>query len=174
MAGELTGATPTVLELGAIAARLALAGFLSGIIGLEREVKDRPAGMRTYMMTAVAAALFAIITLEISYTLTEEETIVADPLRVVEAITAGVAFLAAGTIIMRGRRVTGLTTGAGMWLSGAVGLACGLGLYAIAALATLVALFILIGVRAFENLLPKKAHERQKKKKEGPPDGRPE
>lgn len=137
-------------------ARLGLACLLAGAVGLEREIKERPAGMRTYMLTALAAALFAIISLEINATLTVEERVVTDPLRLVQAITAGVAFLAAGTIIVHGRKVKGLTTGAGMWLSGAVGLACGLGYYRLGVVAALLALLILVAMRAIEGLLPKK------------------
>ena len=73
----------------------------------------------------------------------EREAVKIDPLRVVEAVTAGVAFLAAGVVIFTRGEVHGLTTGAGMWLAGAIGLACGLGLWQIAAFATLMALFVL-------------------------------
>jgi putative Mg2+ transporter-C (MgtC) family protein len=74
-----------------------------------------------------------------------------DPIRVIEAVTAGVAFLAAGVVIFTRGQIQGLTTGAGMWLAGAIGAACGLGLWQIALFATLIALVVLAVLYAFEN-----------------------
>ena len=83
----------------------------------------------------MVAATFAILTIEIVHTPAfGHERISVDPIRVVEAVTAGVAFLAAGSIMFSRGEVQGLTTGAGMWLAGAIGLACGLGLWQIAAM----------------------------------------
>ena len=76
-----------------------------------------------------------------------------DPLRMVEAVPAGVAFLAAGVVIFTRGEVHGLTTGAGMWLAGAIGVAAGIGLWQIAALATLIALVVLGFLHAFERRL---------------------
>ena len=78
------------------------------------------------------------------------ETARIDPLRVVEAVTAGIAFLAAGTILFSRGEVHGLTTGAGMWLAGAIGVACGFGLWQIAAFGTFVVLVVLGLLHAFE------------------------
>lgn len=167
---ELAGQTVSQIGLANVAGRLIVACVLSCIIGVEREVKNRPAGMRTYMLTALASALFAIIAIEISLTLTADDRIVADPIRLVEAITAGVAFLAAGTIITRRKEVSGLTTGAGMWMSGAIGLSAGLGLYLIAAMATAIALAILMILRVIERWLPRSDSGVEEK---GPPNGRP-
>ena len=74
-----------------------------------------------------------------------------DPIRIVEAVTAGVAFLAAGVVIFTRGQVHGLTTGAGMWLAGAIGVACGLGLWQIALFSTLLALVVLALLYAFES-----------------------
>jgi putative Mg2+ transporter-C (MgtC) family protein len=71
-----------------------------------------------------------------------QESVKVDPIRVVEAVTAGVAFLAAGSILFSRGEIHGLTTGAGMWLSGAIGVACGLGLWQVAALGTLLVLVV--------------------------------
>lgn len=71
----------------------------------------------------------------------------ADPIRAIEAVTAGVAFLAAGTIIQSRAQISGLTTGASMWLAGAVGVARGFGYFTIAALATGLALIVLVGLQ---------------------------
>ena len=125
------------LPFPVIAARMLLAALFGAAIGFEREWRNRPAGLRTHALICIAAATFAILTIEIVYAPmfqapTVAEEIKVDPLRVIEAVTAGVAFLAAGTIILARGEVHGLTTGAGMWLAGAIGLACGLGYWKIA------------------------------------------
>ncbi len=139
---ELGG--PMSLPWAVIAVRLVGAVVLCGLIGYERESQHRPAGLRTHMLIAVAACLFALVALEM---MTLAHDVKPDPLRLIEAVTAGVAFLVAGSIISSGGRVQGLTTGAGMWLSGATGLACGTGHLALATLATVIAVIILWGVR---------------------------
>jgi putative Mg2+ transporter-C (MgtC) family protein len=126
------------------ALRLIVAVLLGGIIGLERELASRPAGLRTHMLIALAACLFTIITFEmLALPGFESADSKSDPLRLIEAVTAGVAFLAAGTIVISGGQVNGLTTGAGMWLAGAIGLACGIGHLPLAAMSTVVALIVL-------------------------------
>jgi len=132
-----------------IAIRLALASLCGAILGYEREITDQTAGLRTHMMIALAAAIFTLITFEIVQSVDDANR--ADPIRIIEAVTAGVAFLAAGAIIQSGpKTVKGLTTGAGMWTAGALGMACGGGFYAIAALGTLFAFVILATLRRLE------------------------
>jgi putative Mg2+ transporter-C (MgtC) family protein len=141
----------TTLSEGVIAARLLLAVGLGAVIGFERERLDRPAGLRTHMLTALAAALFTIITMEIhAGVLREASGQSTDPIRVIEAVTAGVAFLAAGAIFRSQGDVKGLTTGAGMWLAGAIGVACGVGYGILAVMATVLAAAILLAVRWLE------------------------
>lgn len=131
----------------AVITRLVVAAALGALIGIDREVRNRPAGLRTHMLVAVAATSFTIIALEAFHLARKWQPDGSfDPIRVVEAVTAGVAFLAAGTIIQSRGNVQGLTTGAAMWLTGAVGVAVGLGLYVIAVLASAVALIILVAV----------------------------
>jgi putative Mg2+ transporter-C (MgtC) family protein len=138
----------TQLPLTTIGIRLLAAALLGAVIGIDREWRSRPAGLRTHMLTALAAALFTVLTFEIvnSDLLMHENTRV-DPIRVIEAVTAGVAFLAAGTIIRGRGGVHGLTTGAGMWLAGSLGVAAGLGYLAVAGLAAAfgVAIISLLG-----------------------------
>ncbi|MGQ0580904.1 MAG: MgtC/SapB family protein [Reyranella sp.] len=136
---------PTWLSFPVIAARVAMAALLGGVIGFEREWRNRPAGLRTHILVCVAAAMVGILTIEImnAPALGGRAGATVDPLRAVEAVTAGVAFLAAGTIMFSRGEVQGLTTGAGMWLAGAVGLSAGLGLWQIAGLGTLLALAVL-------------------------------
>ena len=135
---------PTWLPFTVIAARLALATVLGALIGFEREWRNHSAGLRTHILVALAAACFTVIGIEIVHSSQfEDDGARLDPLRLIEAVTAGVAFLAAGTIIFARGRVKGLTTGAGLWLAGSVGLAAGLGFWQIAALATVLAIVVL-------------------------------
>jgi putative Mg2+ transporter-C (MgtC) family protein len=133
-----------------IAARLLVAILLGAAIGFERESKNRPAGLRTHMLVALAAAVVAVVTLELGK-MVEAKGVHSDPVRALEAVTAGVAFLAAGTIIQARGQVVGLTTGAGMWLAGAIGVAAGFGFLTIAVMAALCAMFILTALRRLAN-----------------------
>jgi putative Mg2+ transporter-C (MgtC) family protein len=142
---------PTWLPFPIIAARLLFAALLGAAIGFEREWRQRPAGLRTHILICVAAATFAVLTIEIVHApMFGGDSTRLDPIRVVEAVTAGVAFLAAGTILFSRGEVQGLTTGAGMWLAGAVGVACGLGLWQIAALGTAIVLVVMGLMITFE------------------------
>jgi putative Mg2+ transporter-C (MgtC) family protein len=130
-----------------VVGRLLLAAAAGAAVGFDREMKDRPAGLRTHMLTALAAAVFTILTFEIY----QRSTSTADPVRIVEAVTAGVAFLAAGAIIQsRGGGVRGLTTGAAMWMAGALGVACGAGYFVLALIATVLTVVILTALTRLE------------------------
>ncbi|MAM63706.1 MgtC/SapB family protein [Maritimibacter sp. UBA3975] len=151
-------AATTVLPPGILAMRLAGAVLLCGLIGFERESRARPAGLRTHMLVGLAAAVYCILMLELmsrgdSYA----EGARMDPIRVIEAVTSGVAFLAAGLIVFSQGKVHGLTTGASLWLTASVGLACGLGLWVVAVLVTVPAITIiwLVGI-AERKLAPDK------------------
>jgi putative Mg2+ transporter-C (MgtC) family protein len=149
---------PTYTPFLVVVARLLLAAIFGAVIGFEREWRNRPAGLRTHILVCVAAATFAILTIEIihapMFTAGElKDAVKVDPVRVVEAVTAGVAFLAAGVVIFTRGQVHGLTTGAGMWLAGAIGVACGFGLWQIAAFASLLALVVLGLLYAVESRL---------------------
>lgn len=103
------------------------------------------------MLVCLASATFAVVAIEIiSMPIFADRQVQSDPVRLVEAITAGVAFLAAGFIIFKRGHVHGLTTGAGMWLAAAVGLAAGLGLWAIAVLSCLFGAVVLALLRRLE------------------------
>ena len=142
----------TFTSFPVVAARLLLAAIFGAAIGFEREWRNRPAGLRTHILVCVAAATFAILTIEIIHApMFEKDTARFDPIRVIEAVTAGVAFLAAGVVIFTRGQVHGLTTGAGMWLAGAIGVASGLGLWQIALFVTLLALVVLALLYAFES-----------------------
>ena len=149
-------ATPEIT----IFVRLLLAAVLGGLIGIDREIKQRPAGLRTHMLIALAAAVFTIITFElIADGRLAGRASQADPIRVVEAVTAGVAFLAAGAIIQGRGSVTGVTTGASMWLVAALGVACGAGDYSIAIMATILTLIILAVLSRLERWIGTRRNE---------------
>lgn len=141
------------------ALRLGLALLCGLVVGIDREIRNKPAGLRTHMLVSLAAASFALISFDFHHRLLAQGNDNADPIRAVEAVVAGVAFLGAGTIIQSRRKVSGVTTGAGMWMAGAIGLACGGGLFgiAIALTATLFVVVTLLGfVEAwFERRAPK-------------------
>ncbi|HXF55776.1 MAG TPA: MgtC/SapB family protein [Hyphomicrobiaceae bacterium] len=143
----------TTIPETAIALRLLVAACLGGVIGLDRELRDMPAGLRTHMLTSLAAAVFAVIALEMFEHIRRDGGAQGDPIRIVEAVTAGVAFLAAGAIIRDRGTVLGLTTGAGMWLAGAIGAACGAGYFVLAALAAALAFVILNLLKRLERSL---------------------
>jgi putative Mg2+ transporter-C (MgtC) family protein len=126
------------------ALRMAMALLFGAMIGFEREWNTKPAGLRTHMLISLAACVFVLVAFEISaLEFAGAEVQRVDPLRLIEAVTAGVAFLAAGAIFTMQGRVRNLTTGASMWLAGAIGLCCGAGRIPLAALATVLALIVL-------------------------------
>jgi putative Mg2+ transporter-C (MgtC) family protein len=136
--------------------RLSVAVIVGGLVGFDREMRNKPAGLRTHILVSLAAALFTVITFELHAEVANKQPdATADPIRIIEAVTAGVAFLAAGAIIRGRGNVRGLTTGANMWLAGALGVACGSGYYAIAGIATGFALVVLVVLGWLENKLQK-------------------
>jgi putative Mg2+ transporter-C (MgtC) family protein len=121
--------------------RLTLAGVLGGLIGLERELREREAGLRTHLLVSVGAALFTIAG---AYGF---DSVRVDPTRVAAQIVTGIGFLGAGAIIRQGFSVRGLTTAATLWVVAAVGLASGAGYYSGAAITTGVVLVALWPLR---------------------------
>lgn len=124
--------------------RLGLAALAGASIGLERERPYRHVGLRTNMLVSLAACLFTLLAFQIALSMGDDEAgIQADPVRVIEAVTAGVAFIAAGAIIRAGKDIRGVTTAAALWLSGAVGVAFGAGAFGLGGAAVLLALVVL-------------------------------
>jgi putative Mg2+ transporter-C (MgtC) family protein len=148
MIADLT-AMPQATRWPVAGLRLLVAALLGALIGYERERMGKPAGLRTHITVALGACLFCLLTLELMHAadLARGDLARTDPIRIIEAVTAGVAFLAAGTIFSGRGRVEGLTTGAGMWVAGAVGVACGIGQLPLAAFSTLLILLVLMALR---------------------------
>ncbi len=128
-----------VAQFTRIGVRLTLASVLGFALGFEREQQGKAAGVRTHMLVAVGSALFVLIPQQTGI-------VPADMSRVIQGLVAGVGFLCAGTILKHGRdeqQVQGLTTAAGLWMTAAIGMACGLGRETTAILSTLLALAVL-------------------------------
>jgi putative Mg2+ transporter-C (MgtC) family protein len=115
--------------------RLLLAAGLGAAIGIERELRRKPAGLRTNILIALGAALFTTLSIEIGRG--------GSPDRIASTIVTGVGFLGAGAIMRHGSSVQGMTTAATIWVNAAVGVAVGAGDYAMASLATLITLIVL-------------------------------
>jgi len=130
--------------------QLLLATFLGLLIGLEREYKRKEAGMRTFALVCLGAALFTILGFETFQKVIGKTGISFDPSRVIQAVSMGIGFLGAGLIIFRQSHLEGLTTAAGLWLVAAIGIAVGIKLYFIAIFTSLLAIGILSGVRLIE------------------------
>lgn len=136
-----------------LAAAYAMA--LGGAIGFERELKNRPAGFRTHMLVAGAAALLVgmgQMVADMQSPLGNDSGIRVDPLRLVEATIAGVAFIGAGTIFSRrrGEHIAGITTAASLLMVAVIGIAAGLRFHLLALLATAMTLGVLLALNAFE------------------------
>ena len=148
-AGESTVIAPWEVFL-----RLSIAILVGAAVGWDREKRNKPAGLRTHILVSLAAALFTVITFELHAEVSRmAQEVTADPIRIIEAVTSGVAFLAAGAIIRGRGGVQGLTTGANMWLAGALGVACGSGYYTIAGIATVFAILVLVVLARLEDKL---------------------
>ena len=127
------------LTLGSIAIRIVVSIVLGGIIGLERELRNRPAGLRTYMLVSLGACVVMLIN---QYTTQVFGT--GDPVRLGAQVISGIGFLGAGTIIVTSHnQIKGLTTAAGLWTSACIGLAIGIGLYEVAIVAGLCVFLVL-------------------------------
>lgn len=134
----------TYLPLSVIALRLTIALVCGAIVGFEREWHQHAAGLRTHILICLSSATVAIAAIEMTHLpMFNSDHTRLDPLRLIESLTSGVAFLAAGSIVFARGAVRGLTTGAGMWLAGAIGLAAGLGFWQLAGITTGFAMLVL-------------------------------
>lgn len=132
-------------DLWEIVFKVGLSALLGGAIGAERERTGKWAGLRTHMLIAVGAALLTDVSISVGTAYGPEQGW--DPGRIAAQIVSGLGFVGAGTIIQSRGAVHGLTTAAGLWVAGAIGLAAGAGFYAEAAVTTLALLLILAALR---------------------------
>ena len=133
--------------------RLFVAAILGGIIGLERNYRAKEAGFRTHFLVALGSALFMVISqYGFSDELIAKDNVSIDPSRIASQVVTGIGFIGTGIIIFQKHVVKGLTTAAGLWVTSAIGLACGSGMYAIATAATL---FVLLCLEILSVMLEK-------------------
>ena len=141
--------------------RIFVAAILGGAIGLEREYREKAAGFRTHFLVALGSALFMIISAYgFEHALTSPEHRL-DVSRIAAQVVTGIGFIGAGTIIFQKNTIRGLTTAAGVWVTAAIGLACGGGLYTLALASTLM---VLLGLEAFNYWLRRIDSKRRERK----------
>jgi putative Mg2+ transporter-C (MgtC) family protein len=116
--------------------KLVLAFVLSGIVGLEREVSLKPAGLRTHLLVGLGSSLLTILSVEAFAG--------SDPARIAASVIVGIGFLGAGTILKTEEKIVGLTTAATLWVAASIGVAVGVGYYVIAIIATALAYLALL------------------------------
>ncbi len=137
----------------AVILRIVVAVVFGGIIGLERGMKNRPAGLRTYMLVCVGACLI-MLTNQYLFQVTKT----GDPMRLGAQVVSGIGFLGAGTIVVtKHNQIKGLTTAAGLWAAAGVGLALGVGFYEAAVVAGFAVFFVLTVLQRFDNRIHRKA-----------------
>ncbi len=141
-------------EYALLSIRLGAAFLLGGIIGLERHFRSKDAGFRTHSLVSMGSALFTVLSV---YGFTAGDD--ADSSRVAAQIVSGVGFLGAGLIILQKNVVKGLTTAAGLWVTAAIGMACGVAMFEVAAIATVL---MLIGLEIVNKLIPQRGYQRAK------------
>ncbi|PAB60632.1 MgtC/SapB family protein [Anaeromicrobium sediminis] len=131
--------------------RLVLSALLGGIIGMEREVNNRPAGLRTHILVTVGAALVMLISMD--------GFLGGDPARLAAQVVSGIGFLGAGTILVQGQSIHGLTTAASLWVCACIGLAIGNGYYMGGIVTFLIVLFTLMTLGFFEKRVLKSSYK---------------
>ncbi len=141
--------------------RLLIAALLGSVIGIEREKKAWAPGLRTHMLVSVGACLFMIVSAFGFSDILGTRNVILDPSRIAAQVVSGIGFLGAGSILLRGEVVRGLTTAASLWSVAAIGLAVGGGLYPEAVAATIVIMIILAGIKPLEERFQQrhKTHE---------------
>jgi len=132
-----------------VLARLALAAGLGSVIGLEREWRNKPAGLRTNILIALGAALFTTVSVRVGES-------GATPDRIAAQVVTGIGFLGAGAILRTGRSVHGMTTAATIWVNAAIGMAAGAGEFLMATIATVVTLVVLAVLGPVEEYFERK------------------
>jgi len=133
--------------------KLAVATFLGMLLGVERLYAHKTASMRTYALVSMGASMFILISTTIVGKYMNNANF--DPLRMAAQIISGAGFLGAGMIIFQEKKLTGITTAAGLWVSAGIGMACGFGLYTLAIFGTILTLFIFSVLWVIEERLRK-------------------
>lgn len=156
---ELTAGFPDTTQMARLLFRLCAAMILGAVIGAQREILGKPAGLRTHILVAMGSALFVLAASGAGMSLS-------DMSRVIQGLVAGIGFLGAGAILKlsQSREIHGLTTAAGIWMTAAIGVAAGLGLVGFALLSVVLTWFVLTGLNYIETWM-----HRPENKKNHPP-----
>lgn len=142
--------------------RLSSAAGLALLLGLERELRGKAAGLRSHMLVALGASAFIMMGLHILFATAEgDPSARIDPTRIVQGVIGGIGFLGAGSIIQSRGNIQGITTGASIWTSGAIGVACGIGNILLAAMVTALALIIMVVLGRFERDVIERGGDRE-------------
>lgn len=149
---------PTVLSLADVSVRLGIAAFCGGLLGLDRELQRKTLGWRTYMLVSLGAASFSVLMVEMVHGF-QGDHLQLDPTRIVEGVIGGIGFMGAGAMIQYGGRLRGATTGAGIWMAGAIGMAAGFGYHLHAAIMTGFALVVIALLGALSRWLYRRSGE---------------
>jgi putative Mg2+ transporter-C (MgtC) family protein len=157
--------TPNLSDLELIQ-RLLTAAFLGSILGFERELRHKSAGLRTNILIAIGSALFTLMSYEIA-----AETVGADPGRLAAQIVTGIGFLGAGAIMRTNAGVQGLTTAATVWVNAAVGVAAGGGEYHLAYIATAITVAVLLVLQPLETMIDRRFGKGTPEEAVAEPDG---
>jgi putative Mg2+ transporter-C (MgtC) family protein len=133
--------------------RILLGTVLGAVIGYERRMHGRPAGLRTHLIVALASSTFMVVSTHFVYFQTYKagDLVAVDPSRIAASVVTGVGFLGGGAILRTGVNVQGLTTAAGLWLVAAIGLSAGAGMYVVSLFSTLLGVVALTLLRRLEN-----------------------
>jgi putative Mg2+ transporter-C (MgtC) family protein len=143
---EILGGLPDARELVRVLVRLLGAMLLGAIAGFQREKAGKPAGLRTHMLVSMGSCLFVLVPIQVGMS-------VGDVSRIIQGVATGIGFVGAGAILKNGseREIQGLTTAAGIWTTAAVGVAVGMGGFAVAVIGMLLAYFVLAALLRIEN-----------------------
>lgn len=142
--------------------RILVATVLGAVIGLDREYRTKATGFRTHVLVALGSALFMIISVHGFDDLPKDQmTLRMDPARIAAQVVTGIGFIGAGTIIFQKNVVKGLTTAAGLWVTAAVGMACGVGMYTLATVSTVIVLLCFEAFNAFLHKMHGKNEEEE-------------
>jgi len=145
-----------VQDWGVMVLRLLVAGLCGAVVGWEREVREKGAGLRTHTLICIGSCLFTLVVLELHKTFPRY-----DMMRLVHGLLLGIGFLAGGVIFTQRGSVKGLTTAAGLWVLTGVGLAVGFGYYVLAAAGTLLTLLITAGLKQVERRMRGKPEQHE-------------
>ena len=135
--------------------RIAVAAVLAGVIGLERELHSKEAGLKTHFLVGIGSALIMIVSKYGFYDVLGTKGIALDPSRIAAQVISGISFLGAGTIIFEKHYIKGLTTAAGIWATAGIGIAVGAGMYDIGIFSTIL---VLVGLEILNRMLKNKLY----------------